>query len=127
NMNQDLVEFLLKKLNISKIDSIIPGQKIHNFKDFMDFPNVFRKYNQPEERTSFHHPELVNQHRMVDVITQKDVLLAFPYHNFDHIIDLLREAAIDPDVISIQITAYRLASNSKIGNALVNAHRNGKE
>ncbi|MBD1430890.1 polyphosphate kinase 1 [Sphingobacterium litopenaei] len=127
NMNQDLVEFLLKKLNISKIDSIIPGQKIHNFKDFMDFPNVFRKNNQPEERTSFHHPELVNQHRMVDVITQKDVLLAFPYHNFDHIIDLLREAAIDPDVISIQITAYRLASNSKIGNALVNAHRNGKE
>jgi len=126
NMSQTLVEFLIKKLGISKKDSIIPGQKIHNFKDFMNFPNVFRKHTTSIERTSFHHPELENSNRMADVIAQKDILLAFPYHNFDHIIDLLREAAIDPDVTSIQITAYRLATNSKIGNALVNAHRNGK-
>ena len=51
----------------------------------------------------------------------------FPYHAFDPIIDLLREAAMDPDVISIKITAYRLASNSKIINALINAARNGKQ
>ncbi|MGN0003615.1 MAG: polyphosphate kinase 1 [Sphingobacterium composti] len=126
NMNQNLVEFLIKKLDISKKDSIIPGQKIHNFKDFMNFPSVFRKYKPPIERTSILHPDLAEQHRIADVIVKKDLLLAFPYHNFDHIIDLLREAAIDPDVISIQITAYRLATNSKIGNALVNAHRNGK-
>ena len=127
NMNQNLVELLIKKLNISKKDSINPGQKIHNFKDFMDFPNVFRKHITPIERTSFQHPDLENQNRIADVLAKKDVLLAFPYHNFDHTIDLLREAAIDPDVISIQITAYRLATNSKIGNALVNAHRNGKD
>ena len=127
NMNQSLVEFLIKKLGVSKRDSIIPGQKIHNFKDFMGFPNIFKKDTTPVERTSFHHPELTNTNRMVDIITKKDVLLAFPYHNFDHIIDLLREAAIDPQVTSIQITAYRLATNSKIGNALVNAHRNGKQ
>jgi polyphosphate kinase len=126
NMSQTLVEFLIKKLGISKKDSIIPGQKIHNFKDFMNFPNVFRKHTTSIERTSFHHPELEDSNRMADVIAKKDILLAFPYHNFDHIIDLLREAAIDPDVTSIQITAYRLATNSKIGNALVNAHRNGK-
>jgi polyphosphate kinase len=126
NMSQTLVEFLIKKLGISKKDSIIPGQKIHNFKDFMNFPNVFRKHITSIERTSFHHPELEDSNRMADVIAKKDILLAFPYHNFDHIIDLLREAAIDPDVTSIQITAYRLATNSKIGNALVNAHRNGK-
>lgn len=127
NMSQSLVEFLIKKIGISKKDSIIPGQKIHNFKDFMNFPNVFKKHTTPVERTSFHHPELEITNRMADVIAKKDVLLAFPYHNFDHIIDLLREAAIDPDVTSIQITAYRLATNSKIGNALVNAHRNGKQ
>lgn len=126
-MDKGLVNFLIKKLNISKKDSIIPGSKIHNFKDFMNFPDVFKAYHQPEERTSFLHPDLESQQRVTDVITQKDVLLSFPYHSFVHIIDLLREAAMDPDVLSIQITAYRLAGNSKIGNALINAVRNGKE
>ncbi|MFZ4862942.1 polyphosphate kinase 1 [Sphingobacterium sp. Mn56C] len=126
-MDSRLVEFLIKKLNISKKDSIIPGQKIHNFKDFMNFPNVFKKHNNPEERTSFLHPELQGKLRVTDVITKKDILLSFPYHSFIHVIDLLREAAMDPDVISIQITAYRLASNSKVANALVNAVRNGKQ
>lgn len=125
-MNKGLVEFLIKKLNISKKDSIIPGSKIHNFKDFMKFPNVF-KTSKPKERTSFLHPDLESHYRVTDVITRKDVLLSFPYHNFVHVIDLLREAAMDPDVLSIQITAYRLADNSKIGNALINAVRNGKE
>ncbi len=54
-------------------------------------------------------------------------MLHFPYHSFDSVIDLLREAAMDPHVTSIKITAYRLASNSKVINALVNAVRNGKE
>ena len=54
-------------------------------------------------------------------------MLHFPYHSFNAIIDLLREAAIDPDVKSIKITAYRLASESKVINALVNAARNGKK
>ncbi|ERJ59246.1 polyphosphate kinase 1 [Sphingobacterium paucimobilis] len=126
-MDSNLVDFLIKKLNISKKDSIIPGQKIHNFKDFMDFPAIFRKYHKPKERSSFLHPDLADQTRITDVVTQKDVLLSFPYHTFEHIIDLLREAAMDPDVSSIQITAYRLASNSKVANALVNAVRNGKD
>lgn len=127
DMDKSLVEFLIKKLDLSKKDSIIPGQKIHNFRHFMDFPDVFKEYKKPIERTSFPHPEFDNQDRITDVITQKDVLLTFPYHTFNHVIDLLREAAMDPDVKSIQLTAYRLASNSKIVNALINAVRNGKE
>lgn len=126
-MDKSLVDFLIKKLNFSKKDSIIPGQKIHNFKDFMSFPNIFKKDKTPAERTSLSHPDLIEKARIADIIAKKDILLSFPYHNFDHIIDLLREAAIDPEVQSIQITAYRLASNSKIGNALLNAARNGKE
>jgi len=126
NMHPQLVEFLFKKLDITKKDSIIPGRKIHNFKDFMDFPNVFKRQKLPIERTSFHHPDLNNKLPIANTIAKKDVLLAFPYHDFDHVIDMLREAAIDPDVTSIKITAYRLAPNSKIGNALVNAQRNGK-
>jgi len=57
---------------------------------------------------------------------KKDIMLFFPYHPFDHFIDLLREASIDPMVTSIQITLYRLARNSSVINALLNAVRNGK-
>src|SRR5574339_537681 len=56
-----------------------------------------------------------------------DLMLHFPYHSFSPMIDLLREAAIDPDVTTIKITGYRLAPQSKIMNALVNAVRNGKQ
>lgn len=125
-MDKALLEFLIRKLHLSKKDSIIPGGKIHNFRHFMDFPDVFKAYRKPVERTSFDHPEFLGK-RVTDVILKHDVLLSFPYHTYNPVIDLMREAAMDPDVKTIQITAYRLASNSKIVNALINAARNGKE
>jgi polyphosphate kinase len=127
DMDKALLEMLIRKLNLTKKDSIIPGGKIHNFKHFMDFPDVFEKYERPVERTSFIHPAFEHGERITDVILKHDVLLTFPYHKYNPVIDLLREAAMDPDVKSIQITAYRLASSSKIINALINAARNGKE
>ncbi len=127
DMDKALLEMLIRKLNLTKKDSIIPGGKIHNFKHFMDFPDVFEKYERPVERTSFMHPAFEHGERITDVILKHDVLLTFPYHKYNPVIDLLREAAMDPDVKSIQITAYRLASSSKIINALINAARNGKE
>ncbi len=124
-MDAGLLEYLIRRLNLSRKSNIIPGGRIHNFRHFMDFPDVFNQKN--TRRRSFAHPALKKSMRVTDVITKKDVMLHFPYHSFDGIIDLLREAAMDPDVISIKITAYRLASNSKVINALVNAARNGKE
>lgn len=127
NMDKALLEFLIRKLNLTKRDSIIPGGKIHNFRHFMDFPDVFRQYKKPVERTAFLHPKFPNDHRITETILKEDVLLTFPYHDYRPVIDLLRESAMDPDVKSIQITAYRLASSSKIINALIHAARNGKE
>jgi len=126
-MDPKLVEFLIKKLQLTKKDNIIAGQKIHNFKHFMDFPNVFKQPNLPITNPGFTHPQLNKTQRITDIIIKKDILLSFPYHTFRPVIDLLREAAMDPDVKTIQITAYRLASNSKIVNALINAARNGKD
>ncbi len=91
----------------------------------MDFPDVFGARS--TRRAPFTHPELQSSMRVTDVIVKKDLMLHFPYHSFNGVIDLLREAAMDPDVISINITAYRLASNSKVINALINAARNGKQ
>ncbi len=124
-MNSGLLNYLTKKLKLDQKSSIIPGGRIHNFKHFMDFPDVFPSAR--KKMPAFSHPDLKKAIRVTDVITKKDVLLNFPYHSFNPILDLLREAAIDPDVQSIKITAYRLASESKIINALINASRNGKK
>ncbi len=124
-MNSGLLNFLTKKLKLNSKSSIIPGGRIHNFKHFMDFPDVLPVSKR--RMAAIPHPDLNSAIRVTDVIGRKDVLLNFPYHSFNAIIDLLREAAIDPDVKSIKITAYRLASESKVINALVNAARNGKK
>ncbi len=124
-MDAGLLEYLIRKLNLNRKSNIIPGGRIHNFRHFMDFPDVFG--HKSRRNAPFTHPLLQHTIRVTDVILKKDVMLHFPYHTFNTVIDLLREAAMDPDVTSIKITAYRLASNSKIINALVNAARNGKE
>jgi polyphosphate kinase len=121
-----LLRYLVKRLGLTKKDNLIPGGRIHNFKDFIDFPSSIFK-NITKRPKAFVHPLLRQPCRIMDVIEKRDVMLHFPYHSFDSIIDLLREAAIDPFVQSIRISLYRLAKNSKIINALVNAVRNGKE
>lgn len=124
-MDSGMLEYLIRRLNLSKRDNLIPGGRIHNFRHFMDFPDqVFKEKKQ--RKKPFDHPELTTD-RVTDVIMQKDIMLHFPYHSFLPLIDLIREAAFDPDVSTIKITCYRLAPQSKIINALINAVRNGKE
>ncbi len=121
-----ILEYLIRRLNLSRRDNIIPGGRIHNFRNFMDFPgDVFTVKH--ERKKPFPHPALKRTIRVTDEILKQDLLLHFPYHSFDSVIDLLREAAMDPDVNEIKITAYRLAENSKVINALANAARNGKK
>ncbi|HET7119478.1 MAG TPA: polyphosphate kinase 1, partial [Hanamia sp.] len=124
-IDSGLLNYLIKRLGLSNKDNIQAGERIHNFKDFMDFPDsVFQKKN--PRKKPFIHPLLKNVNSVMEVILQRDVLLNFPYHSFDSLIDVLREAAIAPDVVSIKITCYRLAKESNIINALTNAVRNGK-
>jgi polyphosphate kinase len=125
DMNAELLDFLIQKLHLTRKSSIIPGGHIHNFRHFMDFPDVLvEKQDRPKP---FAHPAFKKNNQVSEVVLQKDILLHFPYHSFDPVIDMLREAAMDDNVISIKITAYRLASNSKVINALINAARNGKK
>lgn len=120
-----LLTYLVRRMGLQQKDNIIPGGRIHNFKDFIGFPeSVFAK--KKLRKKPFLHPALKNAASVTKVVLKKDVLLNFPYHSFNSVIDMLREAAIDPDVISIKLTCYRLANRSKIINALVNAVRNGK-
>ncbi|MEO7309571.1 MAG: polyphosphate kinase 1 [Chitinophagaceae bacterium] len=124
-MDAGLLEYLIRRLNLARKDNVVAGGRIHNYRHFVDFPDVFGRRN--PRKQPFVHPDLDDGKRVTDVVMQQDVMLHFPYHSFIPVIDLLREAAIDPDVTNIKITCYRLAGNSKIMNALINAVRNGKQ
>lgn len=126
-MPEELLRFLLRRLNVVVSENIIPGSRYHNFKDFISFPSLGHndlRYNIPHPLP---HPRFSAGVSMFDTIKENDVLLHFPYQSFHHIIDLLREASIDPRVTSIKITLYRVARNSNIVNALINAVKNGKQ
>ncbi|MBC7867577.1 MAG: polyphosphate kinase 1 [Gloeobacteraceae cyanobacterium ES-bin-316] len=121
-----LLTYLVKRLGLSLKENLIPGGRIHNFKDFMNFPDS-QFLNKSQRKKPFTHALLKNTGSVTNVVFERDILLHFPYHSFDSVIDLIREAAIDPNVVSIKITCYRLASRSKVINALTNAVRNGKQ
>ena len=124
-MDPGFLEYLTRRLNLSRKDNLIPGGRIHNFRHFMDFPEQVFKIKRPRKKP-FDHP-LLAERRVSDVVLERDIMLHLPYHSFTPLIDIIREAAIDPDVTTIKITCYRLAEQSKVINALVNAVRNGKE
>ncbi len=124
----DMKNFLVKKINLTKKDAPIPGGRYHNFKDFINFPDLGRKELLYKKVKPIEHKLLSNYHSgSLEAIRKQDVLLAYPYHTFDHIIAILREASMSPSVEEIKITVYRLADSSKIANALINAVKNGKK
>jgi polyphosphate kinase len=92
----------------------------------MSFPKLGKKKFYYEPLSPINHKDIPQGKSILSSMKKKDIMLFFPYHTFDSIIDLLREASIDPNVTSIQITLYRLARNSSVINALLNAVRNGK-
>ncbi|MFT5779459.1 MAG: polyphosphate kinase [Crocinitomicaceae bacterium] len=126
-MPNRLLNYLSQKLNLHDGVNSIPGGKYHNFKDFISFPDFKRPDFVYPKRSASSHPRLVNQRSLIKEIAMSDVLLHFPYQRFDHVVDLLREAAIDPKVRSIKINVYRVARKSQIMNALINAVSNGKQ
>ena len=73
------------------------------------------------------YPVMLEKGPILPQILKKDVLLHYPYESIDPFLSMLKEASEDEHVISIQMTLYRLAKNSKVIEALVNAAENGKE
>jgi len=117
---------LFRKLNITISDHLRGGGKYHNFKDFMSFPKIGSPELIYPSFSSLPHPVLRKSASILQAIRENDILLHFPYQSFQYIIDLLREASIDPKVRAIKMTFYRAARDSNVINALINAARNGK-
>ena len=127
DMPVEMLDFLMKKIGGIKTDNLIPGGRYHNFKDFMSFPNLGIKSFLYQPIYQLDHEAFHGAKSFLEVIKSKDVLLSYPYHSFRHVIDVLREASIDPKVESIKMTLYRAAKHSRVVNALINAMKNGKK
>jgi len=125
-MPDDLLQFLLKKMKMAKGSDAVPGGRYHNQKDLMNFPEIGKKHHYYTNLPPSRHKDLPPFTSVLKVLRQKDVMLHFPYQTFNHVLDFLREAAIDPQVKEIGLTIYRVASDSKVVNTLLNAVRNGK-
>lgn len=127
NIPQVFLDLLLKKLKFSKDDAIIKGGRYHNFKDFMGFPQIGKPHMVYQPLVPIAHPHIPYRVSIFSILKKRDLLIHFPYHSFLHFIDVLREASIDPLVKEIKITIYRVAKQSSVMNALLNAARNGKK
>lgn len=125
-MPAELLNLLKSKLDISEADTLSKSGRYHNFKDFMSFPDVGRPDLLFTKVQPLEHRKLPRFESILSTLRQQDIMLHYPYQSFHYIIDLLREASIDPQVRAIKMTLYRVASDSKVVNALINAARNGK-
>ncbi|CDF80048.1 polyphosphate kinase [Formosa agariphila KMM 3901] len=126
-IEQETLHYLLKKMNIEPSDSIIPGGRYHNRRDYMGFPSLGRTDLLYDKIEPLPVKGLTLEQSIFSVIAKKDYLLYAPYHTFSYVVKFLREAALDPQVKTIKITIYRLAQISHIASSLINAAKNGKK
>nr|WP_293295973.1 polyphosphate kinase 1 [Allomuricauda sp.] len=127
SIDKDTLQFLKEKMDIMDTDSVIPGGRYHNRRDYMGFPSLGRQDLMYDKIEPLPVKGLSMKGSLLDIIAHKDYMIYAPYHTFSYVTKFLREAALDPQVRSIKITIYRLASDSQIASALVNAVKNGKQ
>ncbi|MDB5005889.1 MAG: ppk [Mucilaginibacter sp.] len=125
-MPLDMLKFLVSKMGLHG-ESLIPGNRYHNFKNFVSFPNVGRHELEYEKNIPLPVDGLSFGKSLMGMVAKKDYLISTPYQSYDYVIHYLREAAIDPKVLEISIAVYRLAENSRVMHALMNAAKNGKK
>ncbi|MFL1013577.1 polyphosphate kinase 1 [Flavisericum labens] len=125
-INKETLQYLMDKMGIDNTDSIIPGGRYHNRRDYMGFPSLGRTDLMYEKIEALPIKNLSLQDSIFQAILDKDYLLHAPYQTFSYVVKFLREAALDPAVKTIKITIYRLAEISHIASSLINAAVNGK-
>jgi len=127
DIDPEMLAFLMEKMNIESTDSVIPGGRYHNRRDYMKFPSLGRQDLLYETKVPLQIRGLSFEGSLLAKIAKKDYLLHAPYQSFRYVVKFLREAALDPQVQSIKITIYRLAEVSHIASSLINAAKNGKD
>jgi polyphosphate kinase len=125
SMPTKLLNFLTETFDIDEHNRV-KGGRHHNFRDFFTFPNPLSPALEIRKLVPIRVPAFENSASILKVIEKKDIMLHFPFQPFDYFLQFLQEAAVDSDVESIQLTQYRVASNSAVVDALIGAALNGK-
>ena len=127
NIDEDTLNILLERMSIDEKESMIPGGRYHNRRDYMSFPSLGRTDLLYDKIKPLPVKGLNLEDSIFKTIAKKDYLIYTPYHTFSYIVKFLREAALDPKVKTIKITIYRLAQISHVASSLINAAKNGKK
>lgn len=124
---QPLIDILLEKCNLDR-SHLYQVQGPVNLKRLMRVPSLV---NRPDLLYPSFTPgtprPLRERKNLFSAISKKDFLLLHPFESFNPVVDLLRQAAVDPDVMAIKQTLYRTGDNSPIVQSLLEAAKNGKE
>ena len=117
--------FKIDEFNLMKLSekSIMDLSSISQVVNHNEFSELLPKYPPPIKPLGLNVSEEKN---IFKILSEKDIFLHHPYNSFDPVINLLNEAAEDPDVLSIKISLYRTAKNSRVIDELLKAAENGK-
>lgn len=126
-MPEPMLKVMKKRLGVTHHDALIPGGRYRNFRDFIGFPNVGRQYLENKSLPALQSTAFNNHASVFAAISQQDILLYYPYHTFNHLLEYVRQAAFDPRVTQIKVNIYRVASKSRLISSLINAAKNGKK
>lgn len=120
-----LIHTLQHDLGLTDEDLVVGG-RYHNLNDLMGFPRFGRTDLSYPDWPPLPHPRLSTAPSVLDAVSEADQVVHTPYQSFDHVVRFLQEAAADPDVEEVWLTVYRVARDSAVLNALVDAARSGK-
>lgn len=125
-MPQDFLNFLVDAFSINR-QELVPGDKHLNLEDLRHLPNPNHTVRPIRKPQPMKLTCLDEQESIFRYVAQKDLLLHYPYHSFEHFIHFLYEAVHDKSVTEIMVTQYRVAENSSVINNLIAAAQNGKK
>ena len=123
---QDFLNFLVDAFSINR-QELVPGDKHLNLEDLRHLPNPNHTVRPIRKPQPMKLTCLDEQESIFRYVAQKDLLLHYPYHSFEHFIHFLYEAVHDKSVTEIMVTQYRVAENSSVINNLIAAAQNGKK
>lgn len=118
--------FVTSILNLHKA-SQVEGGRYHNLKDLASFPANIPALSYPSWPAVGCPDFFPGRQTLFDAVEASDIMVHTPYQNYDTILRFFNEAAIDNSVTEIYTTLYRVASDSRIGHALISAAKNGKK
>ncbi|WP_228445355.1 polyphosphate kinase 1 [Thalassotalea sp. HSM 43] len=127
NMPLRMEKKLKKLLGFTSYDSTLPGSRYRNFRDFIGFPTVGKNKLCYPKWPALDCYDFTKHQTVFEAISEKDILLHYPYHKFHHFKEFVRQASYDPKVTSIKLNIYRVAANSQVIGSLLDAVRNGKK